>query len=599
MKKYKFFTNYILKNKTLFVSSNILSVLSAIFGGLTIGIIIPLIEPNTEGIFSDINLGFLGNLDDFLSFLNSFSGDTKIRIICLIIVVFAVLEFITMYATYLISSIIQIRTLKTIQTYLISKTKKINLLTFSSFEQGRLFSMTVNESKVLSRVLARIINGIRDLWLLITFSVVLILVSPVMAISGLFLLGVLTNLVNGRLGNMLKKREKSYLESTELIFSELDETLKSFKSIKASGYEDDHFKRILNQFEKWRKNEWEVLKISILPQPILNLLNSLSIASLLFIGTILFPDNKNDWLGLMIPFFLFIFKLLPTVNSLNSLRIKLKGVAPYLDRFHNFELISADNEEFSGNQSISEIKDSIEIKNLSFNFNNSDSFSLKDINIIFRKHKMTSIVGTSGSGKTTLVNLLLGLMSHNSGEILIDGKDIKDLDINQYRKKISYVEQDTFFFNRTISENLNWQNRTINKDDLIEASKLSSAIEFIENFEKGFETKLGAGGSELSGGQKQRLAITRAFLNNSDFIILDESTSNLDYTSELDVYKNIEPMLDTKGLIVIAHRYSTIKNSDLIIFIDSGRILEMGTHDELLAKKGSYYNQLKSGELIE
>ena len=599
MKKYKFFTNYILKNKTLFVSSNILSVLSAIFGGLTIGIIIPLIEPNTEGIFSDINLGFLGNLDDFLSFLNSFSGDTKIRIICLIIVVFAVLEFITMYATYLISSIIQIRTLKTIQTYLISKTKKINLLTFSSFEQGRLFSMTVNESKVLSRVLARIINGIRDLWLLITFSVVLILVSPVMAISGLFLLGVLTNLVNGRLGNMLKKREKSYLESTELIFSELDETLKSFKSIKASGYEDDHFKRILNQFEKWRKNEWEVLKISILPQPILNLLNSLSIASLLFIGTILFPDNKNDWLGLMIPFFLFIFKLLPTVNSLNSLRIKLKGVAPYLDRFHNFELISADNEEFSGNKSISEIKDSIEIKNLSFNFNNSDSFSLKDINIIFRKHKMTSIVGPSGSGKTTLVNLLLGLMSHNSGEILIDGKDIKDLDINQYRKKISYVEQDTFFFNRTISENLNWQNRTINKDDLIEASKLSSAIEFIENFEKGFETKLGAGGSELSGGQKQRLAITRAFLNNSDFIILDESTSNLDYTSELDVYKNIEPMLDTKGLIVIAHRYSTIKNSDLIIFIDSGRILEMGTHDELLAKKGSYYNQLKSGELIE
>ena len=281
MKKYKFFTNYILKNKTLFVSSNILSVLSAIFGGLTIGIIIPLIEPNTEGIFSDINLGFLGSLDDFLSFLNSFSGDTKIRIICLIIVVFAVLEFITMYATYLISSIIQIRTLKTIQTYLISKTKKINLLTFSSFEQGRLFSMTVNESKVLSRVLARIINGIRDLWLLITFSVVLILVSPVMAISGLFLLGVLTNLVNGRLGNMLKKREKSYLESTELIFSELDETLKSFKSIKASGYEDDHFKRILTSL-KMEKNEWEVLKISILPQPILNLLNSLSIASLLF-----------------------------------------------------------------------------------------------------------------------------------------------------------------------------------------------------------------------------------------------------------------------------------------------------------------------------
>lgn len=597
MKKYKFFINYILKNKTLFVSSNILSVLSAIFGGLTIGIIIPLIEPNTEGIFSDINLGFLGNLDDFLAFLNSFSGDTKIRTICLIIVVFAVLEFLTMYSTFLISSIIQIRTLKTIQDYLITKIKKINLLTFISFEQGRLFSMTVNESKVLSRVLARIINGIRDIWLLITFTGVLILVSPVMAISGLFLLGVLTNLINGKLGNMLKKREQSYVESTETIFSELDETLKSFKSIKASGYEENHFNRILDQFEKWRKTEWEVLKISILPQPVLNLLNSLSIALLLFIGTILFPDNKNDWLGLMVPFFLFIFKLLPTINNLNTLRIKLKGVSPYLERFHNFELISKENEEFSGKSEIKKISDKIEVKNLSFQFNDSDVFSLKKINILFEKNKMTSIVGPSGSGKTTLVNILLGLMSHDEGEILIDGKNIKGLDINQYRRTISYVEQDTFFFNRTISENLKWQNEGVEKDRILKASELSNSIEFIENMEKGFETKLGAGGKDLSGGQKQRLAIARAFLKDSDFIILDESTSNLDYSSEVDVYKSIEKMLATKGLIVIAHRYSTIKNSDKIIYMEDGQILEQGTHDELIAKKGKYFKQFNSGGL--
>lgn len=599
MKKYEFFKTYILKNKALFLFSNVLSILSATFGGLTIGIVIPLIEPDSEGIFADINLEILDYLDDFLLYINSFEGDQKIRVTCLIIVFFALLEFLTMYFTFLISSIIQIRTLKTIQTFLISKIKKINLLTFLSFEQGRLFTMIVNESKVLSRVLARTINGIRDIWILVIFSSVLILVSPVMAFSGIFLLGVLTNLINGRLGNMLKKKEKSFITSTENAFSELDETIKGFKSIKASGYEDIHFSRIMTMFETWRQNEWEVLKINILPQPILTLINSLSIAMLLFIGTFLFPDNKNDWIGLMVPFFLFIFRLLPTVNSLNNLRIKLKGVIPYVDRFYNFELLSKDNEEFFGSKKIENIHKSIEFKNVSFSFNDTDRFSLDEINLIFDKFKMTSIVGPSGSGKTTLVNLILGLMSHKNGDILIDGRNINDLDINTYRKRIAYVEQDTSFFNRSILDNLKWQNINIENDQINKYSKLTEVDKFIYDFEKGFDTKLGPGGKQLSGGQKQRLAITRAFLNDSDFIVLDESTSNLDYASELNIYKNMESLLEHKGLIVIAHRYSTIKNSDNIIFINNGKVQESGSHEELMEMKGHYYKQFKAGELVE
>ena len=270
MKKYKFFNKYIAKNKILFLTSNLLSVLSAIFGGLTIAIIIPLLEPDTEGIFSDIEGSFFDYFDNIFIYLNSLNGDLKIRIICLIIVVFAIFEFLTMYFTFYISSILQIKTLESMQTYLITRIKRINLLTFTSFEQGRLFSMVVQESKILSRVLARIINGIRDLWLLVIFTSALIVVSPVMAISGLFLLGAFTNIVNGRLGNLLKKRE-AFAESTESIFGELDETLKTFKSIKASGYEDKHFSKMLDQFSKWRLNEWQVMKVSILPQPVLTL----------------------------------------------------------------------------------------------------------------------------------------------------------------------------------------------------------------------------------------------------------------------------------------------------------------------------------------
>ena len=597
MKKYKFFLKYINENRLLFFTSNFLSVLSAIFGGLTIGIIIPLLEPDTEGIFSDLNVTFFDRLDNFLSYLNSFSGDSKIRIICLIIVIFSLFEFITMYLTYLISSIIQIKTLENMQITLINKIKKINLLTFASFEQGKLFAMVVQESKVLSRVLARVVNGIRDIWLLIIFSSALVVVSPVMALSGLFLLGAFTNIVNGRLGTRLKKGEKSFVESTEVIFGELDETLKSFKSIKASGHEDKHFSRMLEQFKMWRANEWEVIKISILPQPVLTLLNSLSIAALLLIGTFLFPDNKNDWLGLMVPFFLFIFRLLPTINSLNTLRIKLKGMSPYIDRFNHFDLVSKDNEEFNGTKSIESIKTNIEVRDLSFKFSNTDAFSLDKVNLKLEKSEMTAIVGPSGSGKTTLVNLLLGLMTQTEGVILIDGINLSELDINQYRKTISYVDQETFFFNRTIMENLKWIEEDANEEEILEAVKLANATEFIKDFEEGFDTKLGAAGKNLSGGQKQRLAIARALLNESDFIILDESTSNLDYETELLVYKGVEKMLKEKGVIVIAHRYSTIKNADKIIYMESGKVLEVGNHDELISKKGNYFKQFTSGGL--
>ncbi len=597
MKKYKFFLNYISENRLLFITSNFLSVLSAIFGGLTIGIIIPLLEPNTEGIFSDLNIPFFDRIDNFLTYLNTFSGDSKIRIICLIIVIFSLFEFITMYLTYLISSIIQIRTLENMQTNLINKIKKINLLTFASFEQGKLFAMVVQESKVLSRVLARVVNGIRDTWLLIIFSAALVVVSPVMALSGLFLLGAFANIVNGRLGTMLKKREKSFIESTEVIFGELDETLKSFKSIKASGHEDKHFSRMLDQFKTWRSNEWEVIKVSILPQPVLTLLNSLSIAALLLIGTFLFPDNKNDWLGLMVPFFLFIFRLLPTINSLNTLRIKLKGMTPYIDRFNNFNYISKENEEFHGTKPIESIEKNIVIKNLSFRFSNSDAFSLNSIDLEIEKYKTTAIVGPSGSGKTTLVNLLLGLMTPTEGEILIDGVDINNLDINQYRRTISYVDQETFFFNRSISDNLKWKDDEVSEEEILKVAELADATRFIKDFEEGFETRLGAAGKNLSGGQKQRLAIARALLNDSDFIILDESTSNLDYETEVLVYNSIQELLSEKGLLVIAHRYSTIKNADQIIYMEDGKILEKGDHYELIAKKGKYFDQFNSGGL--
>ncbi len=234
---------------------------------------------------------------------------------------------------------------------------------------------------------------------------------------------------------------------------------------------------------------------------------------------------------------------------------------------------------------------------MSFRFSNSDAFSLNNIDLEIEKYKTTAIVGPSGSGKTTLVNLLLGLMTPTEGEILIDGVDINNLDINEYRRTISYVDQETFFFNRSISDNLKWKDDEVSEEEILKVAELADATRFIKDFEEGFETRLGAAGKNLSGGQKQRLAIARALLNDSDFIILDESTSNLDYETEVLVYNSIQELLSEKGLLVIAHRYSTIKNADQIIYMEDGKILEKGDHYELIAKKGKYFDQFNSGGL--
>ena len=170
----------------------------------------------------------------------------------------------------------------------------------------------VNDSRMVARLVARILNSIKDVWLLLIFTFVLFFVSPVMTISALFFLGVISIFINSKLGNLLRKRNSDFALRTQEINGELYETLSGFKFLKASGGDIEQFERISRLFKEWRNSEWRILKVSILPQPVFTLLNTFAITLLLFIGTILFPINRSDWLTLMIPFLFLIFKLMPT-----------------------------------------------------------------------------------------------------------------------------------------------------------------------------------------------------------------------------------------------------------------------------------------------
>lgn len=239
------------------------------------------------------------------------------------------------------------------------------------------------------------------------------------------------------------------------------------------------------------------------------------------------------------------------------------------------------------NQVFYEFTGKVEFRKLTFGYI-PEKPVLQDINLFIEPYQTVALVGHSGSGKSTLVKLLFRYFQPNHGQILIDGKNIQNLDITAYRRRLAIVHQDVDVFNGTLLNNLTYGNPKATLEEVNEACRIARADEFINQLEKGYYTTVGERGVRLSGGQKQRLGIARALLVNPDVLIFDEATSSLDYESERSIQLAMQNILGTRTTIIIAHRLSTIREADKIVVLDNGRIIEIGSHEELLNSQGIY-----------
>ncbi|MEX2216860.1 MAG: ABC transporter ATP-binding protein [Phycisphaeraceae bacterium] len=235
----------------------------------------------------------------------------------------------------------------------------------------------------------------------------------------------------------------------------------------------------------------------------------------------------------------------------------------------------------------------IAVRNLSFTYPGGDHAVLNDINLQVPAGAMVALVGPSGAGKTTLSNLIARFYDPTQGRIELDGVDLKDIELDSYRRLLGIVEQDIFLFDGTIGENIGYAGRDVTEDDVIEAAKLANAHRFIKAFPQGYHTLIGERGVKLSGGQRQRIAIARAILADPRILILDEATSNLDSESERLIQDSLHTLMRGRTTFVIAHRLSTIADADLIVVIDDGRIIEQGRHDELMKRFGRYQEMVE------
>tara|TARA_R100001143_G_C3361367_1_gene137159 strand:- start:102470 stop:104143 length:1674 start_codon:yes stop_codon:yes gene_type:complete len=397
-----------------------------------------------------------------------------------------------------------------------------------------------------------------------------------------------------------------FINSYQLIIQEqystlagkAQETFSSIRLIKAYNRTEHEQELFEEEADQYRKKKLKLDLVESLFHPTLNLLIGVSVLIVIWKGGLMVMDDLIT-VGNIAEFVIYVAYLTWPVASLGyTVNTLQKSLASWhrIDQVLTEPIDIMDEDESSND--FPAIKGEIEFKNVSFRYPQSEEFVLKDINLKIEAGSNVAIVGRTGAGKTTLVNLIPRLFDPTEGEVCIDGVNIKDQNLKHIRKSIGYVPQETFLFSTTVKENIAFGAYSASMGLIEEAAENAQLLENILDFEKKFETLVGERGITLSGGQKQRTAIARAIIKEPSIVIFDDSLSAVDTKTEDAILRLLQKKLSSVTTIMISHRISSVKNAHKIIYIEEGKVLELGTHKELINKKGRYYSMYQK-QLIE
>lgn len=404
---------------------------------------------------------------------------------------------------------------------------------------------------------------------------------------GALIIGPIIGLLTSKFSRKLRKLAEESYEGAKLLTDTAQETLANQTIVKAYTAEEREKSRFRKVAEKIARANLRSGRIAAISPPTIDFIGVFAIAIFFYFG--LREINAGNMVAQQ--FFAFLFFLLRSYDPMRKISRQHNEIAKAFAAAKDVWDVLDENEilpEKSDAVKLKSLENKIELKNVSFKYQNEEKQILRDINLTVPKGEMIALVGESGGGKSSLIKLIQRLYDVSDGAIYWDGNDLRDVNLLSLKKQIALVTQETVLFNDTIRYNISYGKPDATDEEIREAARIAFADEFIEELSEKYDTIVGERGIFLSGGQRQRIAIARAVLVNAPVLILDEATSALDAESERLVQKALANLMQNKTSIVIAHRLSTIRKADKIVVMERGKIIETGTHEELLEKGGIY-----------
>jgi subfamily B ATP-binding cassette protein MsbA len=421
---------------------------------------------------------------------------------------------------------------------------------------------------------------------IIIYLITLIVISPQLTIFVVILFPV-TGLIIGVIGRSLKKSSDRGQKKMGDLLSIIDENISGLRIIKAFNSEKHINKNFKKDSSEYKSIMTKLLRKKDLSSPMSEFLSTIVMVVVMwFGGQLVLNGNGGLSAEAFIGYILIFSQIIPPAKSLTTSYYHIQKGSAAAERV--YEILDAENTiaDVKNPKHVTFLNKNIEFKNISFKYENTEV--LTNVNFSIGKGEMIALIGKSGSGKSTLADLLARFYDIESGEILIDNNNIKEIAITDLRGLMGIVSQESILFNDTIYNNIRLGKIHATEDEIMTAAKVANAHNFIIETENGYQTNIGDRGNKLSGGQKQRLSIARAILKNPEILILDEATSSLDAESEKLVQEALKNLMKSRTSLVIAHRLSTIKNANKIIVLEGGDIIEKGTHQQLIAQNGHY-----------
>lgn len=568
---------------------------AAVLAGFGISLVLPVLG----GLGSD-SLGEAPGI--FNNVVRPFQGmpvARRLQIVALLFVGVTLVKAVLLFVSVLLAARLQIYVVKHSRIETIKQLLRIGMGHFNS-SRGSDFQIMISDSTtstagaivmLLGNALTQFIMFLLLIVMMVLLSWQLTLIAGVLVTVASFSSSFLSKMMSGA-GQELIQRRNAF---NKVLF----DIINGKKVIHLFNRERSFMKDVNREVNNFNNSLYKVVKINGAVAPLFEIIGVVTIAVILFSGSFILPKGDSMQLGVLMTFLVILSRIMAPVKVLNQARVKIIEKLPALRELNDFLDLPTKTYLKNGATTFNGLRSGIEFRNLTFGYNPEEAIVLENISFKIKKGSKVGVAGHSGSGKSTLVELLLRFYDPQSGSLLVDGTDLRDIDWESWRRFIGVVSQDTFLFNETVRDNIAFAKPSASQEEVERAARRAHAHDFIAAMPKGYNTYLGDRGVRLSGGQRQRIAIARAILIEPEILIFDEATSSLDTQSERIVQNALDDVGKGKTVITIAHRLSTIADSDNILVFDRGQIIERGSHQDLIKNEGVYSQLVKKQQLVE